>query len=105
MGIDFLYEELTKLEEGITYPDFLIAEKKIIFECYGDFWHGNPSIYAPDKILFDNIKASEIWEKDKKRVDNLIQKGYKVYYFWETDILKNKETVIEKIKEIINEHN
>jgi very-short-patch-repair endonuclease len=33
-----------------------------------------------------------------------MRQGYKVYPFWEADILGNKSAVKEKVKEILNEY-
>lgn len=101
LNIQFIYEPTILIEGGYVYPDFLLPEYNIIFECYGDFWHGNPQLYSPEKILYENIPVSVIWLKDENRVAKLVKEGYKVYPFWETDILDNKLVVKERIEEIV----
>jgi G:T-mismatch repair DNA endonuclease (very short patch repair protein) len=104
LDVQFVYEPTIPLEEGCVYPDFLVPKHNLIFECYGDFWHGNPCLYAPDKILYENVTALAIWLKDENRTASLMRQGYKVYPFWEADILGNKSAVKEKVKEILNEY-
>jgi len=104
LDIEFVYEPTIPIDEGYVYPDFLIPKYNLIFECYGDFWHGNPRLYAADKILYENVPASVIWLKDENRVANLTKQGYEVHSFWETDILGNKSIVKERIEEILNGH-
>ena len=102
LGADFVYEPTIPIDEGYVYPDFLIPKYNLIFECYGDFWHGNPRLHSPDRILYENISASVIWLKDEKRTASLTRQGYEVYSFWEADILGNKSVVKERVENILN---
>lgn len=79
--------------------DFLV-EGKYIIECYGDFWHCNPSRY--NSTYFNRGKrktAAEIWERDAERKELFETLGYEFMYLWESDI-KNKtpRTLKKKIK-------
>lgn len=93
-GQRLLYEETRK-----EYPDailehwlldvqrsvdiFIPSQRKII-EYYGDYWHCNPIKYQSD-YYHTVIKktAKEIWERDKKREQELIDAGYQVTIKWE----------------------
>lgn len=73
--------------------DVLIPDKKIVIQWDGDYWHG-----------YNEIKS----ERQKKRVqldrsqDEYMKKaGYKVIRFWEHELKKEKEKVIEYIKKAI----
>ena len=75
------------LHEGNCYAklDFYDIDKNKCIEFNGDYWHANPKIYnAEDVINFPgkrNIKAKDIWDKEKKRLDEL-------KYIRNMDILK-----------------
>lgn len=81
--------------------DFLVNGKYII-ECYGDFWHCNPSKYSPDYFNRGKKKtAQEIWERDKERRRLFQDMGYQFIHLWETDIRDNPKKVRSKIKKYL----
>lgn len=86
---------------GFVYFDYFIKEKNIIIEFNGDIWHANPNKFNGDDIVpILNKKASDIWEKDKKRYDILKQKhNFNIIVIWETDKIKISD-LIKKINEV-----
>jgi len=92
--------EFNKLLNGnILFLDYFIKELNIAIEYNGDKFHANPKIYCPDSTPnpFNNIKASEIWNKDKQRYISLHKEyGIKTLVIWSSDIIN-----INKIKRII----
>ena len=81
--------------------DFLIDGKYII-ECYGDYWHCNPSRYAAEYYNRGKKKtAAEIWKRDEKRKRDLERLGYKVLYFWEHEINNNIKDIKAALKRYI----
>lgn len=69
--------------------DIHIFKTKIILEINGDFWHANPLLYQKDDLLnFPNgyVKASEIWLKDKEKLDIATKAGFVIIYLWEYEI-------------------
>ena len=56
-----------------------------------DYWHKKKCQYARD-----------VWESDKIRKETLEKLGYIVYYVWESDYTRDKETVIRTLKEKID---
>jgi very-short-patch-repair endonuclease len=81
--------------------DFLIDDKYII-ECYGDYWHCNPSRYSADYYNRGKKKtASEIWKRDEQRKRDLEKLGYKVLYFWEHEINNNIKDIKATLKRYI----
>jgi very-short-patch-repair endonuclease len=81
--------------------DFLIDGKYII-ECYGDYWHCNPSRYAADYYNRGKKKtAAEIWKRDEQRKRELERMGYKVLYFWEHEINNNIKDIKAALKRYI----
>jgi very-short-patch-repair endonuclease len=85
-------------ENKLIFPDFISNDFKIIIECDGDYWHGNPNKYSEkklNKIQLFNKKNDEIKDKIYQKM------GYKVLRFWETDINKNIDNIGVKIIENI----
>jgi len=98
--LDLPYEDQTAI--GKYTVDFLVDGKYII-ECYGDFWHCNPIKYS-GSFYNRGVKktAQQIWDRDKKRKDELEQLGYKFLYLWEMEINATTKLVSSKIKKFIN---
>ena len=65
---------------GITVVDFLLPHDIVIY-CDGDYWHNLP----------------EYKQRDANQDLMLSFNGYKVYRFWEHDILKSSNKCINKI--------
>jgi G:T-mismatch repair DNA endonuclease (very short patch repair protein) len=82
-------------------PDVLVRNN-IIFEFYGDFWHGNPRKFKPNDILYHGIRAEKIWQRDQKRVVFLEKNGYDVYVVWEWDFKNRKQEVLKEIDQMFN---
>jgi very-short-patch-repair endonuclease len=82
---------------GIYNVDFLIKNKFIV-ECFGDYWHCNPSIYEGN-FYNKSIKltAKEKWEKDKNKIQKLKDKGFEVLVLWESDIVSQTKNTHKKI--------
>jgi G:T-mismatch repair DNA endonuclease (very short patch repair protein) len=82
------------------FYDFFIIEKNILLEVNGDFFHANPIFYKADDIIFhpeNKTLAKDIWERDRKKIDFAINKGYDVLVLWEYDINHNLEVVKERL--------
>ena len=78
--------------------DFYLPDQDIYIECDGDYWHVNPNSKT-------NIPKTASQKKnignDKRKNKFMKVNGKKLLRFWETDIMKNKEVVLSKIKEFI----
>lgn len=98
LNIKWKYEEIVKIDKKTYIPDFLINDD-IIVEVFGDFWHANPLIYSENDIVYSNISAKQIWERDLLKKTTLENAGYKVYIIWQDEI----NTDYQRVKEIINE--
>ena len=86
-------------------PDIFIEQNICIF-ADGDYWHGNPMVFSPNDEITSSggrKKVWEIWEKDEKINQKLIQEGYKVLRLWEYDIKKNPKKCLREIIKIIKE--
>lgn len=87
------------------FVDFYDISKKKIIEFLGDYWHGNPEIYTPDFINNQTkLTAKELYEKTLER-NSLLEKihGCKVLMIWENDLLKDKDAIIKKCLQFLNE--
>ena len=76
-------------------PDFVIKSHKIAIFCDGEFWHGRDW----DKRKHDHKSNCQFWhskierniERDEEVNTKLQKQGWKVFRFWETDIIKEPE--------------
>jgi very-short-patch-repair endonuclease len=73
--------------------DFLI-EPYTVIEVYGDYWHS-------DRII-SNKSGKTKTDIDKERCDFLRSRGYSVYVFWESEVMKSPRETLTRIKEILN---
>ena len=81
--------------------DFLIKNRYVL-ECYGDFWHCNPTIYSPDFFNRGNKQyAAEIWDKDSQRQLYLEKQGFLFLAVWETEINGSLKIVSNKLKQLM----
>lgn len=78
-------------------PDIFIKPNICIF-ADGDYWHANPAKYKKDQIVHSNKIAKDIWNKDRKIIETLERKGYKVLRFWEHEINNNLESCMSKVR-------
>jgi len=83
----------------------------IVYEYLGDFWHGNPSIYAPNDInRVSKEKYGDLLLHTIHRL-NKISKKHKIIYRWESGdknniynpILLSEQTIINKAMMVEND--
>ena len=64
--------------------DGINLEEKIIYEFYGDYWHGNPKFYKLNDINHFNKKTfGELYSKTMRREQELKDLGYTLITKWE----------------------
>jgi DNA mismatch endonuclease (patch repair protein) len=83
-------------------PDIAFPKQKIAIFCDGDFWHGKN--YEKEKKRYKKFWAEKIYsniKRDEKVNKELKKAGWKVIRFWKTDILKNPDKCVKKIKNLI----
>jgi very-short-patch-repair endonuclease len=70
--------------------DVFVPSLNLVIECDGDFIHCNPYKYSADFVRFPsrkpNLMAKDIWQRDKVRTNELIEKGFSVMRLWEHEI-------------------
>jgi len=79
--------------------DFYLPEHNVIIEAQGDYFHANPIKYGEDKIPLNKMQTKNS-KKDKARFTYLRKCGYSVYGFWECDIHKNLDELMNSITEL-----
>jgi hypothetical protein len=69
------------------YVDAIVGN--IIYEFYGDYWHGNPKKYKFGINGVNKKPFTELYKKTIEREKILKENGYEIVYIWESDF-KNK---------------
>ncbi|MFA6618273.1 MAG: very short patch repair endonuclease [Candidatus Neomarinimicrobiota bacterium] len=87
-------------------PDFSFKGLKVAVFCDGEFWHGRDwetkkfEIKSNKKFWYSKIERNI--ERDREVNEKLINNGWIVLRFWESDILKNLEKCSNEVEEAIN---
>ena len=77
------------IEDKLFKFDAFDPINKIIYEFYGDFWHGNLNKYNyKDKNPRSKVTFGELYKRTIERENYLKLKGYKVISIWESDFKK-----------------
>ena len=100
--IPFVKHKNFKLSKSNHQVDILIEPNKVI-EVNGDYWHFNPIIYdgnSVQKRRGKQLKAREVWKKDKIIYNELNKLGLSVLVVWESE-LKNSKDISKKILDFI----
>jgi hypothetical protein len=75
-----------KINKKIFKFDAFDSDNKIIYEFYGDYWHGNPNKYNSGDINLNNKKTfGELFNKTMERECFLKKNGYQIISIWESD--------------------
>lgn len=81
-------------------PDIVFVSKKLAIFVDGDFWHGYNFSKVKHKLSetywLPKIKANML--RDRRVNRNLKKLGWHVMRFWEHELKKKPEAVIEEIK-------
>lgn len=74
------------LDSHTFFVDGFDKNKKIVYEFYGDFWHGNPKIYDFNDINpVNKLTFGQLYENTMKREKILKKAGFKIVFIWESD--------------------
>jgi G:T-mismatch repair DNA endonuclease (very short patch repair protein) len=66
---------------------------KTVYEFHGDYWHGNPKVYAPTFLNKKNKETmGKLYEKTIKRENRIKDAGYNLVVIWESEWYKQRET-------------
>jgi hypothetical protein len=84
-----LRQKMIHIDDRLFKFDAFDPINKIIYEFYGDFWHGNINKYNySDKNPRTKMTFGEMYDKTIEREEYLRSKGYKVISIWESDFKK-----------------
>lgn len=88
-------------------PDIALTRQKIAIFIDGDFWHArghrdNPGEQIASNRDFWQKKLARNVERDLEVDDDLTEQGWLVLRFWETDIKKDLDSVVQQILEYIS---
>lgn len=87
---------ISQYEIGRMTVDFYVPHKNLAIEVNGDFWHANPDIYGKTKP-FHKIH-DRIIEKDKRKKQQIKNKGLGLIVIWENDLINKKEEVLKELR-------
>lgn len=84
-------------------PDIVLLRRKIAIFVDGDFWHAKGHQDSPGEQIISNReywvpKLARNVERDKDINDALLEEGWLVLRFWDSEIKKDLPSVLEKIK-------
>ena len=85
-------------------PDIVITKYRIVVFVDGDFWHARGYENAPGEQIrtnqgFWSKKLKRNVERDREVNDALLEQGWLVLRFWESDVVKNVEKCVSTIME------
>jgi len=93
-AIGFSYEMYPKMYGN---PDFILSDKRIAIFCDGDFWHGYNYSEKKFSKKYWKEKIENNMKRDRKVSRKLRSEGWSVLRFWEHDIEKRMDLVIDRI--------
>ncbi|MCF7956473.1 MAG: very short patch repair endonuclease [Phycisphaerae bacterium] len=91
-------------------PDFVCVSGKVAVFCDGDFWHGNNWRLRGLNSFDEELSGySEFWQKKITRnverdlqINSTLKKmGWKVFRFWESDIIENPDKCAKRVYKYI----
>lgn len=91
-------------------PDIVFTRYRVVVFCDGDFWHGHNWAVRGLRSLEEELASySEFWkkkilrniERDIEVTNTLNNLGWTVVRLWESDIRKDVNTCVSKIKETL----
>ena len=77
---------------GTKYvADGFDPKSNTIFEFDGDYWHGNPKVYAKNKVnRVSKMSFGDLFLKTVMKRKHLESLGYRVQSIWESDWKRGK---------------
>ncbi len=91
-------------------PDIVFTRCRVAVFIDGDFWHGNawrlrglPSLAAqfPNRTEWWVAKLERTIQRDIEVSERLSSDGWTVLRFWESDVIADADTIVERIVETV----
>lgn len=97
-NIIVLREHKIKLNNKTIVADGYDPTTNTVYEFHGDFWHGNPKLYDPDKKHPINNKKTfgELFIQTTKRSSLIRGAGYNLVSIWESEWNEIEKNVLFK---------
>jgi len=89
-------------------PDIVFTKAKLIIFCDGDFWHGRDWEKRKTKLQSGSNpgywvkKIGRNMERDREITKLLEASGWTVLRFWESDILRDSQTVASQVIHVLS---
>lgn len=96
--LGFAYRQNVQI--GRYNVDFIVGST--IIECFGDFWHCNPTLWPADRYNRSlHMTAAEKWARDAARKAALQEQGFGFMVFWETQIREEPHHVEAELRQLL----
>jgi len=91
IGIPNEFRQKTiNLENKNIRVDAIDNVNKIVYEFYGDYWHGNPDVYNPKEInKVSGLSFGDLYKKTIDREKIILKNGFNIINIWENDYKNN----------------
>jgi DNA mismatch endonuclease (patch repair protein) len=92
------YRTRTQIERA--KPDVAFLGKRVLVFVDGCFWHGCPHHYTKpvENAAFWQAKIEKNRARDARNNQTLEARGWRVLRFWECEVEKELERVVDRIK-------
>lgn len=91
-----------RIDDSCYAIDGYNKKYSIAIEFFGTYWHADERKYIDETLMFNNLSASEIRERDIKRLNNIATKINYIIIVRELDYKENSESAIDKVIEIVD---
>lgn len=102
-SISSVREKVIRTDDRLYRVDFYHDNK--VIEFFGDYWHANPKIYQPNRIMVGGKLAEDIQSNNDRKIRALRNKGIEVLVVWEHDYKMNKQAEIDKCLAFLKKNN
>lgn len=81
-------------------PDFVFNKAKLAIFVDGDFWHGNPTVFRTPRTNsgYWRDRVAQTRKRDAEVSSTLKRDGWKVIRVWESDIERDCEALVGRIR-------
>lgn len=85
------YEKQFQIGDSGHCFDFYVFESSTLVEADGDYWHGNPEMFAVES------RHKRQFRIDQRHSESARKAGFRVLRYWGSDIKANVEAVVAEI--------
>ena len=103
-NVPVIYSVVMNGGNGVFQYDFKVERERILIECQGTYWHGDPRFFNIDgtegKRRLNDTQISMI-EKDKLKKELANKYNFTLIHIWEHDVLNNDFSALTKGLDIL----